>query len=138
MPSDELTSQVVALFAAINRRYAQESEAAAAPHELTPLQAKALRAVEEPMAMRQLAEKLCAEPSNVTAIVDRLEARGLAERRPSPGDRRVKLVAATEAGLSVIANLRAATPFASHPLERLDQEQRETLRDLLHMMLGEE
>lgn len=138
VPSDELTSQVVALFAAINRRYARESEAAATPYELTPLQAKALLAAEEPVAMRRLAEYLHAEPSNVTAIVDRLEARGLAERRPSPGDRRVKLVAATETGLTVIADLRARMPFASHPLEPLSQEQRETLRDLLALMLDEE
>ncbi|MDH6120718.1 MarR family winged helix-turn-helix transcriptional regulator [Kitasatospora sp. GAS204B] len=137
MPSDELTAQVVALFAAINRRYAQESEAAATPHDLTPLQAKALIAAEHPVAMRRIADHLHAEPSNVTAVVDRLETRGLAERRPSPGDRRVKLVAATEAGLSVIADLRARMPFASHPLEPLTGEQREALRDLLQLMLAD-
>ncbi|MCX4748860.1 MarR family transcriptional regulator [Kitasatospora sp. NBC_01287] len=133
----DLTREVVALFAAIHRRYAQESEAAAAPHELTPLQAKALLAAEQPVAMRRIAEQLHAEPSNVTAIVDRLESRGLAERRPSPGDRRVKLVAATEAGLRVIADLRARTPFASQPLERLSGAQREELRDLLRLLLGD-
>ncbi|WP_329564349.1 MarR family winged helix-turn-helix transcriptional regulator [Kitasatospora sp. NBC_01266] len=135
MPSDELTAQVLGLFVAVNRRYAQESEAAATAHELTPLQAKALLSSEQPVAMRRVAECLHAEPSNVTAIVDRLEARGLVERRPSPGDRRVKLVAATESGLSVIADLRARTPFVSHPLEALSVEQRETLRELLALML---
>ncbi len=36
--------------------------------------------------MRRLAQKLKCEPSNVTGIVDRLEARGLVERRPDPTD----------------------------------------------------
>jgi len=78
--SDVLTAEVIALFAAINRRYAQESEAATA-HELTPLQAKALPAAEEPVPMRRIAHRLHSEPSNVTAIIDRLESRGLVERR---------------------------------------------------------
>src|SRR4051812_41627957 len=108
--SDELTAEVVALFAAINRRYAQESEAAAAAHELTPLQAKALLAAEEPVPMRRIAHRLRAEPSNLTAIIDRLESRGLVERRPDPGDRRVKLVAATAAGRTATADLRARMP----------------------------
>ncbi len=36
--------------------------------------------------------------SNITGIVDRLAERGLVERRAAEGDRRVKLVALTEAG----------------------------------------
>jgi len=133
--SDELTGEVIGLFAAINRRYAQESEAAATAHELTPLQAKALLATEEPVPMRRIASWLHAEPSNVTAIIDRLESRGLVERRPDPGDRRVKLVAATAAGRTVTDDLRARMPFAADPLNRLSTKQRESLRELLRLML---
>ncbi|MGE7439746.1 MarR family winged helix-turn-helix transcriptional regulator [Kitasatospora sp. NPDC001175] len=133
--SDELTEEVISLFAAVNRRYAQESEAAATTHELTPLQAKALLAAEEPVPMRRIADRLHAEPSNVTPIIDRLESRDLVERTPDPGDRRVKLVAATTAGRTVIADLRARMPFATAPLDRLTTEQRESLRDLLQLML---
>ncbi|MFD9391057.1 MarR family winged helix-turn-helix transcriptional regulator [Streptomyces sp. NPDC060000] len=134
-PSDELTREIVGLFAAVNRRYAQESEAAATAHELTPLQAKALLATEDPVPMRHIADHLHAEPSNVTAIIDRLEGRGLVERRPDPGDRRVKLVAATTAGRAAIADLRARMPFAGTPLGRLSTEQCESLRELLQLML---
>jgi DNA-binding MarR family transcriptional regulator len=134
-PSDELTQEIVGLFAAVNRRYAQESEAAATAHELTPLQAKALLATEDPVPMRRIADHLHAEPSNVTAIIDRLEQRGLVERHPAPGDRRVKLVAATAAGRAVIADLRARMPFAGAPLGRLSTQQRESLRELLQLML---
>ncbi|MEV4127215.1 MarR family transcriptional regulator [Nocardia sp. NPDC049707] len=133
--SDELTGAVVGLFAAINRRYAHEYEAAAAAHELTTLQAKALLAAENSVPTRSVAESLGAEPSNVTAIIDRLESRGLVERRPAPGDRRIKLVAATAAGRTVTADLRARTPFASAPLHRLTTQQRETLHRLLQLML---
>jgi len=137
-PSDEVSTRVVSLFAAINRRYARESEAAAAAHELTPLQAKALLAAAEPVPMRAVAERLHAEPSNVTAMVDRLEERGLVERRPSPADRRVKLVVATAAGQAAIGELRAAMPFATDPLAALDTEQREALRRLLELVAGPE
>ena len=47
--------------------------------------------------------------SNATWIVDRLEARGLAERRARAGDRRVKLVVLTAAGVRTRDKLRAAT-----------------------------
>jgi DNA-binding MarR family transcriptional regulator len=40
-------------------------------------------------------------------MVDRLETAGLAERRPKAGDRRVKLVALTPAGVKVKAELQA-------------------------------
>jgi DNA-binding MarR family transcriptional regulator len=132
---DELTREVLGLFAAVNRRYAQESEAAAATHELTPLQAKALLATEEPVPMRHIADRLYAEPSNVTAIIDRLVSRGLVERHPDPGDRRVKLVAATAHGRAVANDLRARMPFAAAPLGGLTTPQRESLRDLLHLIL---
>ncbi|MGW5852709.1 MarR family winged helix-turn-helix transcriptional regulator [Streptomyces sp. NPDC055254] len=134
-PSDETTMEVVGLFAALNRRYALEAEAAAAAHELTPLQAKALLASEDPVPMRRIADHLHAEPSNVTAIIDRLERRALVERHPDPSDRRVKLVAATAAGRAVAADLRARMPFASAPLGRLNTEQGESLRELLQLVL---
>ncbi|WP_369033431.1 MULTISPECIES: MarR family winged helix-turn-helix transcriptional regulator [Streptomyces] len=134
-PSDELTREIVGLFAAVNLRYTQESEAAAATHDLTPLQAKALLAAEGPVPTRRIAERLHAEPSNVTAIIDRLESRGMVERSPDPGDRRVKRVAATPAGRTVAADLRARMPFAAEPLARLTTQQRETLRELLQLVL---
>ncbi|MGW0886091.1 MarR family winged helix-turn-helix transcriptional regulator [Streptomyces sp. NPDC002671] len=133
--TDELTRVIVGLFAAINRRYTQESEAAAATHDLTPLQAKALLAAEDPAPTRRIADRLHAEPSNVTVIIDRLESRGLVERSPDPGDRRVKHVATTTAGHTVAADLRARMPFAAEPLARLTTQQRESLRELLQLVL---
>ena len=41
------------------------------------------------LSQKELAEKLEVEPITVARLVDRLEARGLLERRPDPSDRRV-------------------------------------------------
>jgi MarR family transcriptional regulator, organic hydroperoxide resistance regulator len=48
--------------------------------------------------MRALAQQLFCDPSNVTGIVDRLEARGLIERRESDRDRRMKIIWLTPEG----------------------------------------
>jgi DNA-binding MarR family transcriptional regulator len=70
---------------------------------LAPQQAFAmmnLRA-DEPIKLSDLATKLHCDNSNVTGIADRLEAAGLAERRPHPTDRRVKTLVLTERGTEV-------------------------------------
>jgi DNA-binding MarR family transcriptional regulator len=68
---------------------------------LSPMQLFALGALEagEEVPMSTLAELLVCDASNVTGIVDRLEARGLIERRAASRDRRVKLLALTDEGL---------------------------------------
>ncbi|WP_344518028.1 MarR family winged helix-turn-helix transcriptional regulator, partial [Streptomyces paradoxus] len=96
---DPLTSEVTTLFATITDRYTREYESAAAHHGLTPQQVKVLIALEgAALPMRRIAERLGAEPSNLTGIVDKLETRGLLERQPDPGDRRVKILAITDTG----------------------------------------
>ncbi len=96
---DPLTLEIVDLIGTVVARYYEEYDAAAAEHRLTGAQARVLGLLSrEPMPMRRIAERLKCEPSNVTGIVDRLEARGLVERQPDPADRRVKLAAATAAG----------------------------------------
>jgi DNA-binding MarR family transcriptional regulator len=72
----------------------------AAEFDVSPPQMHVLRLLHEneSMAMREIAESLFCDASNVTAIVDQLEARGYAERRPDPSDRRVKRIAVTAEG----------------------------------------
>ncbi|CAM5337715.1 MarR family transcriptional regulator [Streptomyces] [Streptomyces violaceorubidus] len=69
--------------------------------------------------------------------MDRLEARGLVERRPDPGDRRVKVAAATEEGRRVALGLRESLHFAREPLAGLSEGERVALRDALRLMVGE-
>jgi DNA-binding MarR family transcriptional regulator len=51
--------------------------------------------------MSSLSHQLACDASSITGIVDRLEARGLAERRDNPADRRLKLVALTQTGAAL-------------------------------------
>jgi DNA-binding MarR family transcriptional regulator len=51
--------------------------------------------------MRELADGLHCDPSNITGIVDRLGDRGLVERGSAPGDRRVKTLMLTEEGTAL-------------------------------------
>jgi DNA-binding MarR family transcriptional regulator len=69
-------------------------------HQLgvTPPLLGALRFLEQPQTMGRMAELLRCDPSNVTGLVDALEDRKLARRKPSAEDRRVKEVELTAAG----------------------------------------
>lgn len=137
--TDPLTFEVVELIGAVVTRYREEYEEAAGKHALTGAQARVLRLLSlEPAPMRRIAQKLHCEPSNVTGIVDRLEARGLVERRPDPADRRVKLAAATEKGRETANLLRESLDFAREPLAELTVAERTVLRSLLRRMLGED
>ncbi|MCC9310010.1 MarR family transcriptional regulator [Kitasatospora sp. RB6PN24] len=133
---EQLTRDVVELMAGLVAIFHREYEEAAQARSLTGAQAKVLALLRfGPLPMRRIAQTLSCEPSNITGIVDRLETRGFVTRQADPQDRRVKLVAATEAGRTASAELRSSLHFAREPLATLSQEERRTLRDLLNRML---
>jgi DNA-binding MarR family transcriptional regulator len=76
-----------------------ESRLAAASLSLPKL-AALCRLVEagDALPLGQLAERLACVKSNVTQLVDRLEADGLVTRAPDPTDRRSRLAIITDAG----------------------------------------
>ncbi|SDT77068.1 DNA-binding transcriptional regulator, MarR family [Streptomyces sp. TLI_053] len=134
--ADEITREVVDLMANVVALFHREYEEAAAARSLTGAQAKVLALLRRgPMPMRQIAQTLSCEPSNITGIVDRLETRGFVTRQPDLQDRRVKLVAATETGAGASEELRESLNFAREPLAALGPEERTQLRDLLRRML---
>jgi len=109
----------------------------AAELRLSPAQCHLLHLIEpeRPIPMGQLAETLACDASNVTGLVDRLESRGLVRRRPSAGDRRVKVLVLTPTGVRLRALLihRMTAPPAS--LERLTlREQRALVRLLVRLL----
>src|SRR6266513_6155202 len=100
---------------------------------LTFSQAHALRLLdpERPLPMSSLAERLFCDASNVTGIADRLEARGLVERRSSAGDRRVKALTLTPDGVALrdrVLEVMSEPPVAIAALSAADQR---ALRDIL-------
>src|SRR5260370_16724623 len=62
-------------------------------HRLTSSQACMLQGLNHPMPQREAASQLGYDPSNITALADALEAKGLVDRRPDPSDRPVQTVA---------------------------------------------
>jgi DNA-binding MarR family transcriptional regulator len=81
-------------------RLRQNWAAHAAAVGLSPAQVTALLTLVpgEAVPMRSLAARLDYDASNLSVLVDRLERRGALERRPDPGDRRVKALVLTTEG----------------------------------------
>ena len=112
--------------------------AIASEFELSPPQVMALRQPDpdEPKPMSELALAMRCDNSNVTGIVDRLEDRGLVERRPGAHDRRVKMLSITPRGAQVRAGLSARFEEPPEPLAGLSLEDQRALRDIMRRALG--
>ncbi|CAN0467230.1 unnamed protein product [Phaeothamnion confervicola] len=94
--------------------------AAMADVGLTPPHGQALMLlVHGPARMRDMASQLRCDASYVTAVVDRFEELGLAERRASTTDRRVREVALTTRGRLVADGLMRTMSAAPEALRRL-------------------
>jgi DNA-binding MarR family transcriptional regulator len=98
---------------------------------LTPATLSTVVRLGEPRTMGEIAEVLRCDPSNVTGIADALEARGLARRRPSEADRRVKALELTARGEKL--RQRALGELSEPPdwLRALSAKDQRALRDLL-------
>ena len=107
---------------------------------ISPQQALALGTLKpgEPVPMSALADALHCDNSNITGIVDRLEAAGLAERRPHERDRRVKAVVLTAKGerMRIEIERRAGEPPPT--IAPCPPEDATALRDILARALGED
>jgi MarR family transcriptional regulator, organic hydroperoxide resistance regulator len=106
--------------------------------DMTPPQLMTLRrlAADEPVPTSEVAKWLACDASNVTGIVDRLEARGLVERRAAPGDRRVKMLALTDAGAALRDEIGRRMAVPPEPLTDLSPADQRALRDILRRALG--
>src|SRR5215217_4691164 len=90
---------------------------------------------DEPLPMSALATALQCDNSNVTGIVDRLEAAGLAERRAAERDRRVKTVVLTPHGEAVRDEVRRRAGTPPPEIAGLSQADAEKLREILQRAL---
>ena len=132
-PAGEAWALMHELFHASRRRFL----AVASEFELSPPQVRALGVLDpdQPVPMSELAEALHCDNSNVTGIVDRLEDRGLVERRSASHDRRVKMLAVTPRGAEVRERLAERLEQAPTPLANLSPEDQRTLRDIMRRAL---
>jgi DNA-binding MarR family transcriptional regulator len=104
---------------------------------ISPQQSMAIGTLKpgEPMPMSALADALHCDNSNITGIVDRLEAAGLAERQPSERDRRVKAVVLTDKGEQMRIQLERRAGEPPPRIAALSGEDASALRDILSRAL---
>jgi DNA-binding MarR family transcriptional regulator len=81
---------------------------------------------------------VCCDPSTATNLADRLEQRGLVERRSAPGDRRVRTIALTERGAALRTQLERRMAALPQPLAGLPARQRRELAGALAAALDPE
>src|SRR5438128_4102172 len=117
-------------------RLHQRHLAAAGELGLNPGAAKMLFDLEpdDPRSMSALAEAFQCDASNITWLVDRLEERGLVERRTLPTDRRVKTVALTPVGEKTKAAMLERLYQPPEDLLALTRDQLVALRDALSVL----
>jgi MarR family transcriptional regulator, organic hydroperoxide resistance regulator len=88
------------------------------------------------VSMGEMARGMGCDPSYVTALVDDLDARGLARREPSPDDRRVKIIVLTETGRELAAEIDALLSVPPAAFAALSHAELRQLRDLLDKVLA--
>ncbi len=80
----------------------------------------------------QVAAALGIKRTNFVALIDSLERRGLAERRPAPSDRRSHALHLTEAGRAIVRRLnRMVDRLETGMIRRIGRNRRAVLLDLL-------
>ena len=136
MPTaEESTFELVQLVVGLGERMRAHYAARAAELDLTPTQAQALRMLTHgPLPMGELANRMTCDASTITGVSDRLEARGLLERGPSPGDRRVKVLTLTDRGRELHHQLWRRLMDRSPASHGLDEQEQQALGDLLRKL----
>jgi DNA-binding MarR family transcriptional regulator len=87
------------------------------------------------LSQNQLYERTGIDPSSMVAVIDELEAKGLAERRSLPDDRRVRTIFLTEEGEQTLTRVRVLAANLQRELfEPLSAGERRTLHELLRRL----
>jgi DNA-binding MarR family transcriptional regulator len=131
----EAWSQLLRLFFARKDRVADLANA----HDLTPGHLQALMSLDpnEPLSMKALADSWRCDASNVTFLVDRLEAHDLARREVSSSDRRVKTVVLTAKGEAARDKIQALLLAPPEAMLTLSTAELKTLAELLRKLDGD-
>ena len=123
------------LLARANAVSVASANAALAPFELRVRSYAVLAVVAEDArpSQRDLSEFLRLDPSQVVALVDDLQSRGLVAREQDPRDRRARVIVVTSAGRALFGRAREATANAERALHgALSTREREQLSGMLY------
>jgi DNA-binding MarR family transcriptional regulator len=127
----EILDGMAELFAAMLTR----AEEVAQQHGVPIFFLKVLHRLDCPMAMKDLGQRMRCDPSFVTNIADQLEKRGLATRESDPGDRRVKRIVLTPAGLELKQRIETEILSGLPWRQALDNDERACLLGLVRKLL---
>ncbi len=108
--------------------------AATAQAGVTPVQAKVLRELADPLTLKELSARLGADLSNTSGTVDRLESQGLLRKQPHQTDRRARLLTLTATGKHIRQTLEDLAFSTVPPLDVLSPRQRHDLNTLLRLI----
>jgi len=103
-------------------------------HGLTPEQYGVLATLcnRDGISQRELADHLVKDRPNITRILDKLQQKGLVERRPDPADRRIHRLYATAEGHALLQELiPSVLKLRKQMFGALSPAEQKTLRDLL-------
>ena len=126
----EILDSVAGLFG----RLVAEGEALAKSFGIPVFVIKALHMLDNPLAMKDLGQRMHCDPSFITSIADTLEKHGLAVREPDPADRRVKRLVLTPAGADLKARIENEELSRTPWRQCLSREQRASLLALIKTM----
>jgi DNA-binding MarR family transcriptional regulator len=129
--------EISELMATLFHEHKRRIMALSREYGLTPQQTSTLWLLSQnpKLAMSELADLLLCDASNVTGIVDKLEARGLAQRVPGE-DRRVKMLTLTAAGKAQYDEFQERLFEPPEWLLKLSKDDQRTLRDILQRALA--
>lgn len=99
--------------------------------DLFPPQIMVLRTLDRPKPMREVADYMSCNSSNLTGITDRLEDRDLVRRTADPKDRRIKLLVLTPEGEKVREQLIGRLNDPPKAMASLSDEDLDQLSSIL-------
>ena len=135
LPAPETAEDaLMSLMMALGRRMRQRQPGDEIDYSAFPL--LKLLSHQGPMRLSTLAAVLGLDASTVSRHARQLEDRGLLERTLDPDDRRASRVAVSEQGNACLAKgFETRKQLMTHALDGWTDEERDTLRELLHRLV---
>ena len=139
-PSDAGTARALKTWVVLARAYAAVAravEADIARHGLTTTEFGILEALHHkgPLLLGEIQRKVLVTSGGITYLVDRLVAKGLVTREPSPDDRRARYAVLTAEGKQLIAQIFPAhAARLASVLSVLNEREQEEATDLLRKL----
>jgi DNA-binding MarR family transcriptional regulator len=137
VPPYRLEEQVGHLMRRAHQRHTAIFQDGLGDCDLTPTQFAALAKIKELGKVTQnlLGRHTAMDPATIQGVVQRLQARGLIQRKPDPADRRVTLLSLTDPGAELAERAIArARDVTRATLEPLDAAERAQLIELLRKL----